>query len=126
MAKPHLLLCVVLLLFISTLEVISTLEASTRTPNVQVYSRHPLEIGKKNELNCYVDQFHPPKINITLLRNSQPLENMQHSDLSFDKTWAFNRLVYAEVVPNGKDKFFCKVEHSTLKEPKIVMLDQEY
>ncbi|XP_053128473.1 beta-2-microglobulin [Hemicordylus capensis] len=104
----------------------SCLEANPRSPQVQVYSRHPVEIGKPNIVNCYVDKFHPPKINITLLKNDQPLENMKMSDLSFGSDWAFNRLAYAEVTPDGKTEFKCKVEHSTLQQPKIVKWDQEY
>lgn len=90
------------------------------TPQVQVYSRNPAEKGKENTLNCYVDKFHPPKINITLEKNGQRIENMQVSDLSFADDWTFQLLVHAPVTPNGKDEYTCRVEHVTLGKPRVV------
>ncbi|XP_034987551.1 beta-2-microglobulin [Zootoca vivipara] len=117
MAKAHMLSCLALVLLVVILE------ATPRTPNVQVYSRHPVEMGKENIVNCYVDNFHPPKINITIEKGGKPLD-VKQSDLSFDKTWAFNRLVYAKVIPDGED-VSCRVEHSTLEKPKVVKWEQE-
>nr|XP_028562117.1 beta-2-microglobulin [Podarcis muralis] len=118
MAKAPLLSCLVLVLLVGILE------ATPRTPNVQVYSRYPVEKGKENIVNCYVDNFHPPKINITIEKGGKPLKDVKQSDLSFDKTWAFNRLVYANVTPDGEE-VACRVEHSTLVDPKVVKWEQE-
>ncbi|XP_044306481.1 beta-2-microglobulin [Varanus komodoensis] len=114
-----------LLLCATFLMCVSVLLAVQKPPTVQVYSRYPVEIGKSNILNCYVEGFHPPKINITLLKNEDPLSTKQ-TDLSFKEDWTFQLLTYAEVFPNGKDRYSCKVEHATLENPKIVQWDQEY
>ncbi|XP_066492481.1 beta-2-microglobulin [Tiliqua scincoides] len=105
---------------------IGSLNAEKKSPRVQVYSRHPAEKGKENTLNCYVDQFHPPKINITLEKNGQRLENMQTSDLSFADDWTFQLLVHAPITPDGNDEYACRVEHITLDKPKVVKWDQAY
>ncbi|XP_003227530.1 beta-2-microglobulin [Anolis carolinensis] len=114
------------LLFFAFAFCISSLEATQKAPSVQVYFRHPAEKGKENTFHCYAESFHPPKINITLLKNGIPMENVQQSDLSFKKDWTFERLVYAKVIPDGKAEFACKVEHITLPQPMIYKLDQEY
>ncbi|XP_044836302.1 beta-2-microglobulin [Mauremys mutica] len=102
------------------------LEATTRSPKIHVYSRHPVENGKPNVLNCYVEGFHPPNIEITLLKNAVKVDDMEMSDLSFSDDWTFHRLVNAPFTPNGKDTYECKVVHSTLKEPKKVRWDPDY
>ncbi|ETE58426.1 Beta-2-microglobulin, partial [Ophiophagus hannah] len=91
-----------------------------RAPTVQVYSRHPVSIGKENTLHCFVEGFHPPKINVTLLKNNVGIPGVQQSDLSFKEDWTFQLLTHVSVVPDGKAEYSCKVEHQTLSEPKIM------
>ncbi|XP_075387342.1 beta-2-microglobulin [Tenrec ecaudatus] len=102
------------------------LDAVERTPKVQVYSRHPAENGKPNFLNCYVSGFHPPQITVDLYKNGQKItEKVERSDLAFSNDWSFYLLVHTEFVPNGKDEWACRVEHVTLKDPKIVKWDRD-
>ncbi|XP_042331610.1 beta-2-microglobulin-like isoform X2 [Sceloporus undulatus] len=103
---------------------ISALQAIDKAPNVQVYSRHPVEIGKENTLHCYVERFHPPKIDITLMKDGVPIEDVQKSDLSFKPDWTFELLVHTKIIPDGKSEYACKVNHSSLTSPKIVKWDQ--
>ncbi|XP_004609852.2 beta-2-microglobulin [Sorex araneus] len=117
MASPVPLLLLVLLS-------LSGLEAVKRTPKIQVYSRHPPENGKPNFLNCYVSGFHPPHIEIELLKNGEKMKSEQ-SDLSFSKDWSFYVLTHANFTPTAEDMFVCKVTHETLPEPKIVKWDRD-
>uniref|UniRef100_A0A4X1VG41 Beta-2-microglobulin n=1 Tax=Sus scrofa TaxID=9823 RepID=A0A4X1VG41_PIG len=98
---------------------LSGLDAVARPPKVQVYSRHPAENGKPNYLNCYVSGFHPPQIEIDLLKNGEKM-NAEQSDLSFSKDWSFYLLVHTEFTPNAVDQYSCRVKHVTLDKPKIV------
>ncbi|XP_068814865.1 beta-2-microglobulin [Struthio camelus] len=95
-------------------------------PKVQVYSRHPVEFGSSNILNCYVEGFHPPKIDITLLKNGEPMPEVKYSDMSFSDNWTFQRLVYAPFTPSKDDDYACRVEHVTLAEPQTFRWDPEY
>ncbi|XP_047397351.1 beta-2-microglobulin [Sciurus carolinensis] len=104
---------------------LTSLDAVPRSPKVQVYTRHPAENGKPNFLNCYVSGFHPPQIQIDLLKNGQKIEKVEQSDLSFSKDWSFYLLVHTEFTPNDKDEYACRVTHETLKEPKIVKWDRD-
>ncbi|XP_059861139.1 beta-2-microglobulin [Globicephala melas] len=103
---------------------LSGLDAVQRPPKVQVYSRHPAENGKPNYLNCYVSGFHPPQIEIDLLKNGEKME-VEQSDLSFSKDWSFYLLVHAEFTPNAVDEYSCRVKHVTLREPQIVKWDRD-
>ncbi|MXQ89119.1 hypothetical protein E5288_WYG007855 [Bos mutus] len=103
---------------------LSGLDAIQRPPKIQVYSRHPPEDGKPNYLNCYVYGFHPPQIEIDLLRNGEKIKSEQ-SDLSFSKDWSFYLLSHAEFTPNSKDQYSCRVKHVTLEQPRIVKWDRD-
>nr|1KJM_B Chain B, beta-2-Microglobulin [Rattus norvegicus]1KJV_B Chain B, beta-2-microglobulin [Rattus norvegicus]6NF7_B Chain B, Beta-2-microglobulin [Rattus norvegicus]6NF7_E Chain E, Beta-2-microglobulin [Rattus norvegicus]6NF7_H Chain H, Beta-2-microglobulin [Rattus norvegicus]6NF7_K Chain K, Beta-2-microglobulin [Rattus norvegicus]6NF7_N Chain N, Beta-2-microglobulin [Rattus norvegicus] len=96
-----------------------------KTPQIQVYSRHPPENGKPNFLNCYVSQFHPPQIEIELLKNGKKIPNIEMSDLSFSKDWSFYILAHTEFTPTETDVYACRVKHVTLKEPKTVTWDRD-
>uniref|UniRef100_A0A0B8RYE6 Beta-2-microglobulin n=1 Tax=Philothamnus irregularis TaxID=1899461 RepID=A0A0B8RYE6_9SAUR len=119
-AKEFLLWCVVLV-GISALT-----GAEQKPPTVQVYSRYPISIGKENTLHCFVEGFHPPKINVTLLKNNVEIPNVQQSDLSFKDDWTFQLLTHVTVVPNGNDEYSCTVSHQALEKPKTVKWDQDY
>ncbi|KAM9713697.1 beta-2-microglobulin [Dama dama] len=103
---------------------LSGLDAVQRSPKVQVYSRHPPEDGKPNYLNCYVSGFHPPQIEIELLKNGEKMKSEQ-SDLSFSKDWSFYLLSHAEFTPNSKDQYSCRVKHITFSEPQTYVWDRD-
>ncbi|XP_036040663.1 beta-2-microglobulin [Onychomys torridus] len=103
---------------------LACLDAIERTPQVQVYTRHPPEDGKPNFLNCYVSQFHPPHIEIELLKNGEKIEKVEYSDLSFNKDWSFYLLAHTEFTPTAADQYACRISHTTLKEPKVVTWDR--
>ncbi|XP_026565439.1 beta-2-microglobulin isoform X2 [Pseudonaja textilis] len=115
MAFKELFLWCVVLVWVSV-----PTEATEKVPKVQVYSRHPESIGKENTLHCFVEGFHPPKINVTLLKNNVEIPGVQRSDLSFKEDWTFQLLAHVSVVPNGKDEYLCRVEHQAFREPQIV------
>ncbi|XP_012865717.1 PREDICTED: beta-2-microglobulin [Dipodomys ordii] len=118
MSRPVVLALVALLFLMG-------LEAVELVPKVQVYSRHPAENGKPNYLNCYVSGFHPPQIEIELLKNGKKIEKVEQSDLAFSRDWSFYLLVHTEFTPNDRDEYACKVTHSTLKTPMVVKWERD-
>ncbi|CAM2099374.1 unnamed protein product [Caretta caretta] len=66
------------------------LDAIESAPKVHVYSRHPAENGKQNFLNCFVEGFQPPNIQITLLKNDEKMDNVEMDDLSFREDWKWS------------------------------------
>ncbi|XP_026539849.1 beta-2-microglobulin isoform X2 [Notechis scutatus] len=121
MASKELFLWCVVLVGVSVLT-----EGTEKVPKVQVYSRHPESIGKENTLHCFVEGFHPPKINVTLLKNNVEIPGVKRSDLSFKEDWTFQLLTHVSVVPNGKDEYSCRVEHQAFREPMVYKWEQNY
>ncbi|XP_021409809.1 beta-2-microglobulin isoform X2 [Lonchura striata] len=90
------------------------LGAAAESPKVEVYARSRAEEGKENILHCFVTGFHPPKIDIKLLKNGEPIPGVKYGDLSFNEKWQFQRLVYVPFTPTKGDTFSCEVAHSTM------------
>ncbi|XP_074863189.1 beta-2-microglobulin [Carettochelys insculpta] len=109
-----------LLLLVVLLLGLVGLEATSSPPKIHVYSRHPVENGKTNVLNCYIEGFYPPNIEVSLLKNNEQMDGVQMSDLSFGDDWTFQRLLHVQFVPNGKDVYDCEVKHSALPAPKKI------
>ncbi|XP_032927067.1 beta-2-microglobulin [Catharus ustulatus] len=101
-------------------------EAAGEAPKVEVYARSRAEEGKENILHCFVTGFHPPKIDIELLKNDKPIPDVKYGDLSFDEKWQFQRLVYVPFVPTRGDTFSCRVAHSTMAEPRIYRWEPDF
>ncbi|NWW28770.1 B2MG protein, partial [Falcunculus frontatus] len=95
------------------------LGATGEAPKVEVYARSRAEEGKENTLHCFVTGFHPPKIEIDLLKNGERIPGVKYGDLSFNERWQFQRLVYVSFTPTRDDTFVCRVVHSTMAEPRI-------
>ncbi|NXS25951.1 B2MG protein, partial [Pomatostomus ruficeps] len=97
------------------------LGAAGEAPKVEVYARSRATEGKENVLHCFVTDFHPPKIDIELLKNGQPIPDITYGDLSFNEKWRFQRLAYVHFTPTKEDIFVCRVAHSTMPEPRTYM-----
>ncbi|XP_042660013.1 beta-2-microglobulin [Tyto alba] len=95
-------------------------------PKVEVYSRSHASDGQQNTLNCFVSGFHPPKIEITLLKNGEPMSGVKYADMTFDDKWAFQRLVYAPFTPQKGDVYVCRVAHSAFREPQSFRWDSDF
>ncbi|MCI4381222.1 hypothetical protein PGIGA_G00249140 [Pangasianodon gigas] len=61
--------------------------AKESSPKIQVYSRNPGEYGKENTLICHVSDFHPPDIEIKLMKNGAEIPNAKQTDLAFEQGW---------------------------------------
>ncbi|XP_023566664.1 beta-2-microglobulin [Octodon degus] len=117
------LLALPALLALLAMLVLPSVDAIVHIPRVQVYSRLPAENGKPNYLNCYVSGFHPPQIDVKLLKNGKEMET-ERSDLSFSKDWTFYLLAHAAFTPNDEDEYACSVTHISLSTPMVVKWDR--
>ncbi|KAM6896791.1 beta-2-microglobulin-like [Lycodopsis pacificus] len=86
-------------------------QAKPSPPKVQVYSRLPGEFEMKNTLICHVTGFHPPEINIELLRNSQAMAGAHQTDLAFEKDWHYHLTKHVTFTPQKGQAFACNVTH---------------
>ncbi|TSO88096.1 Beta-2-microglobulin [Bagarius yarrelli] len=82
-------------------------------PKIQIYSRNPGVYGKENTLICHVSEFHPPDIEIKLMKNGQEITGAEQTDLSFEKGWKFHLTRSVSFNPVKEDTYTCFVRHMT-------------
>ncbi|XP_049329297.1 beta-2-microglobulin [Astyanax mexicanus] len=86
-------------------------EAKESPPKVQVYSYSTGEFGKPNHLICHVSEFHPPDINIELLRNGVVITEAKQTDLAFEQGWKFHLTKSVPFTPQKNEEYACRVTH---------------
>ncbi|XP_068163420.1 beta-2-microglobulin-like isoform X2 [Antennarius striatus] len=80
-------------------------------PKVQVYSFNPGKYGMQNTLICHVSGFHPPDIDIQLMKNGKEVRDSQLTDLAFIKNWQFHLNKRVDFTPERGDYYSCRVTH---------------
>lgn len=83
---------------------------SAAAPKVQIYSRSPGHHGEDNILICHASGFHPPELNIELLKNGKEMDAKQ-TDLAFEENWYYHLTKHAPFRPNKGEEYACKVTH---------------
>ncbi|XP_023368539.1 HLA class II histocompatibility antigen, DP alpha 1 chain [Otolemur garnettii] len=87
-------------------------------PEVTVFPKEPVELGQPNTLICHINKFFPPVLNVTWLRNGQPVTQGVGESLFLPRTdYNFHKFHYLTFVPLADDVYDCKVEHWGLDEP---------
>ncbi|XP_075034999.1 beta-2-microglobulin-like [Mixophyes fleayi] len=102
--------------------VVSLALAEIRPPTVYVYTRKPVKDGEPNQLICYANSFHPPRISMILRRNGEKFKDIQESDLSFQQDWSYHKTVHVPFTPLDGEKYDCAVMHDD-QASKIYQLD---
>ncbi|KAM5166413.1 HLA class II histocompatibility antigen, DP alpha 1 chain-like isoform 2-T2 [Callospermophilus lateralis] len=93
---------------------------SSEPPEVTVFPKEPVELGQPNTLICHVDRFFPPVLNVTWLRNGQPVTEGVSESVFLPRTdYNFHKFHYLTFVPSDEDVYDCKVEHWGLEEPRL-------
>ncbi|KAM4816570.1 HLA class II histocompatibility antigen, DP alpha 1 chain [Urocitellus parryii] len=96
-------------------------QAASEPPEVTVFPKEPVELGQPNTLICHVDRFFPPVLNVTWLRNGQPVTEGVSESVFLPRTdYRFHRFHYLTFVPSAEDVYDCKVEHWGLEEPRLI------
>ncbi|KAJ6652477.1 hypothetical protein lerEdw1_011514 [Lerista edwardsae] len=86
-------------------------------PSATVYPKHPMELGDPNVLICLVDQFFPPVLNITWLKNGEEVsEGVEETDFYPRTDSTFRKFSYLPFVPEAGDSYVCRVDHWGLAE----------
>lgn len=80
-------------------------------PKVQVYSRAPGVADKANIFICHVSGFHPPEIQIELLKDGNPIQGANQTDLAFEEDWHYHLTKYVPFTPHKGEEFACRVTH---------------
>ncbi|XP_023576856.1 RLA class II histocompatibility antigen, DP alpha-1 chain-like isoform X3 [Octodon degus] len=95
-------------------------QAPSDPPEVTVFPKEPVELGKLNILICHVDRFFPPVLNVTWLKNGQPVTEGVSESVFLPRTdYHFHQFHYLTFLPSTEDVYDCKVEHWGLDEPYL-------
>ncbi|XP_043763041.1 HLA class II histocompatibility antigen, DO alpha chain-like isoform X1 [Cervus elaphus] len=94
----------------------------TRAPNVPprvaVLPKSLVQLGQPNVLICIVDNIFPPVINVSWLRNGQPVtQGVTQTGFYAQPDHSFRKFHYLTFVPLADDFYDCKVEHWGLDQP---------
>ncbi|KAJ6651695.1 hypothetical protein lerEdw1_020707 [Lerista edwardsae] len=81
-------------------------------PVATVYPKNAVELGDPNMLICFVDQFSPPVLNITWLRNGEEVsEGVEETGFYPSTEGTFRKFSYLPFVPEAGDSYVCRVDH---------------
>ncbi|XP_048203957.1 HLA class II histocompatibility antigen, DP alpha 1 chain isoform X2 [Perognathus longimembris pacificus] len=95
-------------------------QARSEPPEVTVFTKEPVELGQPNILICYVDKFFPPMLNVTWLRNGQPVtEGFSEGVFQPNTDYTYRKFYYLPFLPSSEDFYDCKVEHWGLEKPTL-------
>ncbi|KAJ6652541.1 hypothetical protein lerEdw1_011447 [Lerista edwardsae] len=87
-------------------------QAQDVAPSATVYPKTPVEMGEPNMLICLVDQFFPPVLNITWLKNGEEVsEGVEETGFYPSKDGTFRKFSYLPFVPEAGDSYVCRVDH---------------
>ncbi|XP_049620669.1 mamu class II histocompatibility antigen, DR alpha chain [Suncus etruscus] len=89
-------------------------------PEVSVFTQKPVELGDPNVLICFIDKFSPPAVNVTWLKNGEPV-NTGVSETVFlpREDQFFRKFHYLIFLPSTDDVYDCKVDHFGLDKPLL-------
>ncbi|XP_054833584.1 HLA class II histocompatibility antigen, DR alpha chain-like [Eublepharis macularius] len=87
-------------------------------PKVTMYPEKLVALGEPNVLICLADEFSPPVVKLTWLKNGQEVEeHVQETVFYPSRDNAFRRFSYLPFVPEAEDVYYCRVEHWGLAQP---------
>ncbi|XP_044215797.1 H-2 class II histocompatibility antigen, A-U alpha chain-like [Thunnus albacares] len=91
------------------------------SPTSLIYPRQEMEPGVPNILICFVNEFHPPTVEITWTRNGLPVDQSDISQTQYysNKDFSFRISSYLSFTPEEGDIYSCSVDHVSLQEPLI-------
>ncbi|KAJ8004953.1 hypothetical protein DPEC_G00141630 [Dallia pectoralis] len=99
-------------------------------PESTIYTKDEAELGIKNTLICFVNNFFPPAIKVNWTKNG--MDVTEETTLSMfipNEDGTFHQFSTLSFIPLEGDVYTCTVEHTALEEPKtscgVVVCGQE-
>uniref|UniRef100_A0A3Q1HXC2 Ig-like domain-containing protein n=1 Tax=Acanthochromis polyacanthus TaxID=80966 RepID=A0A3Q1HXC2_9TELE len=85
----------------------------TSSPFSQIYSKQETELGVPNTLICFVNDFHPPFVDITWTKNGQLVDRSEISQTQYysNSDFSFRTMSYLNFTPQENDIYTCSVHH---------------
>ncbi|XP_062279120.1 H-2 class II histocompatibility antigen, A-U alpha chain-like [Scomber scombrus] len=89
------------------------------SPTSLIYPRQEMEPGVPNILICFVNYFHPPRVEITWTKNGLLVDQSEVSQTQYysNEDFSFRISSYLSFTPEEGDFYSCSVDHISLQEP---------
>ncbi|KAG7474216.1 H-2 class II histocompatibility antigen, A-U alpha chain-like [Solea senegalensis] len=89
------------------------------SPTSMIYTKQHIELGVPNVLICFVDNFHPPEVEITWTRNGEHVDEgvVRRRQYYSNSDFGFRTSAYLNFTPEASDIYSCSVDHISLQEP---------
>ncbi|KAL1258658.1 hypothetical protein QQF64_009235 [Cirrhinus molitorella] len=87
-------------------------------PSTQLYAKNDVKLGVENTLICSVTNFHPPPVNISWMRNGEPVseEDVSETEYYSNPDFSFRIFSYLNFCPERGDIYTCTVRHRGLEQ----------
>uniref|UniRef100_A0A8C1WS84 Ig-like domain-containing protein n=1 Tax=Cyprinus carpio TaxID=7962 RepID=A0A8C1WS84_CYPCA len=97
---------------------ISALNLSIVPPSTQLYTKNDVKLGVENTLICSVTSFHPPPVNISWMRNGEPVSEQDVSETQYysNPDFSLRLFSYLNFRPERGDIYTCSVRHRGLEQ----------
>ncbi|KAM9353552.1 beta-2-microglobulin-like [Symphorus nematophorus] len=104
-----------------------SIHPSAVSPTSLIYPRQEVEPGVSNTLICFVDNFHPPNVDITWTWNGQLVNqsNVSQTQYYSNSDFSFRLYSYLDFTPEEGDIYSCSVHHISLRAPLSRFWDVE-
>ncbi|KAK9514278.1 hypothetical protein VZT92_027757 [Zoarces viviparus] len=90
-----------------------------QSPTSIIDPKQEMELEIPNTLICFVNDFHPPTVNMAWTRNGRPLDPSLVSQTQYysNSDFSFRISSHLDFTPQESDVFSCSVDHISLKAP---------
>ncbi|XP_061574354.1 RLA class II histocompatibility antigen, DP alpha-1 chain-like [Cololabis saira] len=96
-------------------------------PESVLYTAEEAELGVKNSLICFANNFYPPLIKINWTKNGNPVtEGVSLSRYYPNEDHTFHQFSTLMFTPSETDFYKCIVEHSALKMPETKIWEPKF
>ncbi|XP_040899660.1 H-2 class II histocompatibility antigen, A-U alpha chain-like isoform X1 [Toxotes jaculatrix] len=89
------------------------------SPTSLIIPKQDVELGVPNTLICFVNDFHPPVVDITWTRNGHLVDQSEVSQTQYysNSDFSFRTTSYLRFTPQENDIYSCSVDHASLQAP---------
>nr|AGY56019.1 MHC class II antigen beta chain [Andrias davidianus] len=90
-------------------------------PKVRITPTKTMSLDHQTMLVCYVEDFYPPAINISWIKNGkEETGSVMSTEMLQNGDWTYQIHLFLGTTPERGDTYVCQVEHSSLKSPITV------
>nr|XP_023657250.1 H-2 class II histocompatibility antigen, A-U alpha chain-like isoform X2 [Paramormyrops kingsleyae] len=96
-------------------------------PQLTIYTRNEVELGRSNILICSVNNFYPPPVKVKWTKNNVEVkEGVTLSRYYPNSDFTFRQYSTLQFTPQKGDDYSCTVYHKGLTEPETRFWDPEF